>query len=183
MANTIQGFQNRFTNQTLNARPKLKMTTRRSQIWTYHRAFIKRVSIVSNTSMVDADIEVPWFRVRWPTSLKKATRWTNLLSPSAINYVMFYWSVPYAENFHGGGFIQWHRVVICICCALFVTSQFDVIVLFPNQRFSEVRWQNMHVFLYIHSPYFMCHCTEYNLLALQVRLSEENAPNATIHSS
>jgi len=24
----------------------------------------------------------------------------------------------------------------------------------------------MHVFLYIHSPYFMCHCTEYNLLAL-----------------
>jgi len=84
MANTIQGFQNRFTNQTLNARPKLKMTTRRSQIWTYHRAFIKRVSIVSNTSMVDADIEVPWFRVRWPTSLKKATRWTNLLSPSAI---------------------------------------------------------------------------------------------------
>jgi len=48
-------------------------------------------------------------------------------------------SVAYAENFHEGGFIQWHRVVICICCALFVTSQFDVIVLFPNQRFSEVR--------------------------------------------
>jgi len=82
-----------------------------------------------------------------------------------------------------GGFIQWHRVVICVCCALFVTSQFDVIVLFANQRFSEVRWHNMHVFLYIHSPYFMCHCTEYNLLALQVRLSEENTPNATIHSS
>jgi len=38
-----------------------------------------------------------------------------------------------------GGFIQWHKVVICICCALFVTSQFDVIVLFPNIRFSEVR--------------------------------------------
>jgi len=26
----------------------------------------------------------------------------------------------------------------------------------------------------------MCHCTEYKLLALQVRLSEENTPNATI---
>jgi len=26
-----------------------------------------------------------------------------------------------------GGFIQWHMVVICIWCALFVTSQFDVI--------------------------------------------------------
>ena len=87
------------------------------------------------------------------------------------------------RKFSWGGFIQWDRVVICICCALFVTSQFDVIVLFPNQRFSEVRWHNMHVFLYIHSPYFMCHCTEYNLLALQVRLSEENTPYATIHSS
>jgi len=79
-----------------------------------------------------------------------------------------------------GVFIQWHRVVICICCALFVTSQFDVIVLFPNQRFSEVRWHNMHVFLYILSPYFMCHCTEYNLLALQVRLSEENTVHRTL---
>jgi len=38
----------------------------------------------------------------------------------------------------------------------------------------------MHILLYIHSPYFMCHCTEYNLLALQVRLSEENTyTNAT----
>ena len=87
------------------------------------------------------------------------------------------------RKFSWGGFIQWHRVVICICCALFVTSQFYVIVLFLHQRFSEVRWHNMHVLLYIHSPYFMCHCTEYNLLALQVRLSEENTPNATIHSS
>jgi len=26
----------------------------------------------------------------------------------------------------------------------------------------------------------MCHCTEYKLIALQVRLSEENTPNATI---
>ena len=47
-------------------------------------------------------------------------------------------SVAYAENFHGGVFIQWHRVVICIWCALFVASQFDVMVLFPNQGFGEV---------------------------------------------
>ena len=73
----------------------------------------------------------------------------------------------------GGGFIQWHRVVICIWCALFVTSQNDIIVLSPNQRFGEVCWHNMHIFLYIHS-YFMCQCTEYKLLELQVRLSEEN---------
>jgi len=32
----------------------------------------------------------------------------------------------------------------------------------------------MHIFLH---PYFMCHCTEYKLLSLQVRLSEENTLN------
>ena len=43
-----------------------------------------------------------------------------------------------------------------------------------NQPFGEVCWHNMHIFLYIHSSYFMCQCTEYKLLELQVRLSEEN---------
>jgi len=47
------------------------------------------------------------------------------------------YAVAYAENFHGG-FIQWHMVVICICCALLGTSQFDVIFMFPNKRFGEV---------------------------------------------
>jgi len=32
----------------------------------------------------------------------------------------------------------WWTVVIYIWCALFVTPQFDVIFLFPNQRFGEV---------------------------------------------
>jgi len=31
----------------------------------------------------------------------------------------------------------WQMVVICIWCALFVTSQFDIIFMFPNQRFGE----------------------------------------------
>jgi len=39
-------------------------------------------------------------------------------------------------------------VVICIWCALFVTSQFDVIFMFPNQRFGEVFWHNMHIRLH-----------------------------------
>jgi len=46
--------------------------------------------------------------------------------------------VAYAENFHGGIFIQWYNVVICIWCPLFVTSQFDVMFMFPNQRFGDV---------------------------------------------
>ena len=35
-----------------------------------------------------------------------------------------------------GGLVQGHTVVIL--CALFVTSQFDVIFMFTNQRFDEV---------------------------------------------
>jgi len=46
-----------------------------------------------------------------------------------------------------GAFIQWHMVVICIWGALFVTSQFDVIFMFPNQGFGEVCWHNKHIFL------------------------------------
>jgi len=41
-------------------------------------------------------------------------------------------AVAYAENFHGG-FIQWHMAVMCIWCALFVTSQFDVIFMFSSE--------------------------------------------------
>jgi len=43
-----------------------------------------------------------------------------------------------------GGFIQWHMVVICVWCALFVTSQFDVIFMFS----SEVCWHNRHYLLH-----------------------------------
>ena len=34
------------------------------------------------------------------------------------------------------------------------------------------------IFFYTHSPYFMCHCTEYRLSVLQVRISEVNKLNA-----
>jgi len=34
-------------------------------------------------------------------------------------------------------------------------------------------------YTYTHSPYSICHCTEYILSALQVRISEENELNAT----
>ena len=85
--------------------------------------------------------------------------------------------MAYAEKFHGGGLVQGHMVVICFWCALFATSQFDVISMFPNQRFGDVCWHNMY--FYIHSPHFMCHCTEYKLSSLQVRLSKKNKFNAT----
>ena len=44
-------------------------------------------------------------------------------------------------QFSWGWLIQWHVVVICIWCALFVTSQFDVIFMFANQRFTIYNWK------------------------------------------
>ena len=41
-------------------------------------------------------------------------------------------AVSCTEKFNGGCFYQWHMVVICILCSLFVTSQFVVILMFPN---------------------------------------------------
>jgi len=63
-------------------------------------------------------------------------------------------------------------VVICIWYPLFVTSQFDVIFMFPNQRFGKVSGHNMRILLSA-LPLF------YKLSALQVRISEENKHNAT----
>ena len=35
------------------------------------------------------------------------------------------------------------------------------------------------IFFYTHSSHIMCHCTEYKLSAIQIRISEENKLNAT----
>jgi len=48
-----------------------------------------------------------------------------------------------------------HLVVICVWCALFMTSQFDVIFMFPNQRYDEVRWHDMHVILHALSLFYV----------------------------
>ena len=56
--------------------------------------------------------------------------------------------VAYAENSHGVGFIQWYMVVICVWCPLFVTSQYDVMFMFPNQQFGEVFWHNTQFLLH-----------------------------------
>jgi len=69
-------------------------------------------------------------------------------------------------------------MVISISCALFVTSQFDVILHFQTNVLAKFV-DTLCMFFYTHSPYFMCHCTKYELSALQARISEENKLNAT----
>jgi len=87
-------------------------------------------------------------------------------------------SVAYAENFHEGGSfsgIWWsfvfgvlslwrHNLTSCSC------FQADVLA-----RFADI----IGTLFYKHSPYFVCHCTENKLSALQVTISTENKLNAT----
>jgi len=69
--------------------------------------------------------------------------------------------------------IWWSFGVCCLWChnlTSFPCFQTNVLA-----KFVDIRC----IFFYIHSPYFMCHCTEYKLSALQVRISEKNKLNAT----
>jgi len=88
-----------------------------------------------------------------------------------------HWAVAYAENFHGGGLVQGHMVVICIWCALFVTSQFDVISMFPNQRFGDVCWHNMHIFLHPLPLFYVSLRWIFNLIYLFMSRHEVHSMN------
>jgi len=63
-------------------------------------------------------------------------------------------------------------------CALYVASQFDVIFMFPNNILDKFV-DTICIFFCTRSLYFMCHCTEYKLSALQARIWEETTINAT----
>jgi len=52
-----------------------------------------------------------------------------------------------------------------------VTSQFDVMFMFPNQRLAKFV-DIIGIFFYTHSLCFMCHCTDYKLVELHVRVLE-----------
>jgi len=66
-------------------------------------------------------------------------------------FVQCFWWLPvaYAENFLMGCF---HSVAygchLHLVCALCVSSQFDVIFIFPNQRFGEICWHDRHILLH-----------------------------------
>jgi len=87
-------------------------------------------------------------------------------------------AVAYAENFHGG---VWFKVIWWLFA-------FDVRCLWRHNLTSFPCFQTnvlakfvdiVCIFFYIHSTYYICLCTEYELSALQVRLSGKNKLNAT----
>ena len=114
------------------------------------------------------------------TTINSCSKMTQNIKQWAFSRTCFktIWTTGVRRKFSWVGFVEWHMVVIGIWCALFVTSQLTSYSCFQTNllaKFVDI----ICIFFYIHSPYFMCHCTEYKLLALQVRISEENALNAT----
>ena len=91
-------------------------------------------------------------------------------------------SKAHAKNFHGGFFIQWHVVVICIWFELFVTSQFDVIFMFSNQHFGEGCCHNMHIILFY--THFILRVIVLNIKYQRSKLGHRRKIHSTLrHSS
>ena len=71
-----------------------------------------------------------------------------------------------------GVFIQLHMVVICIWCALFVCRHNLALSSFFQTNVFANLVDMIGIFFYTHSPYFVCHCTEFKLSALQAGILE-----------
>ena len=85
--------------------------------------------------------------------------------------------MAFAENFHGGVLVQGHRWPFLFGVRCLWRHNLTSFTCFQTNllgKFVDI----ICTFFYIHTPYFMCHCTEYKLWALQVRLSEKNNINA-----
>jgi len=84
-------------------------------------------------------------RSGWKSSLQYTTV-LNITATAIAPSMRMLFPEAYAENFLGGGLVQGHMVVICIWCALFVTSQFDV--MFQTNVLAKFVDIIMHIFLH-----------------------------------
>jgi len=69
----------------------------------------------------------------------------------------------------------------CIWCSLFVTSQFDIISMFPNQRFGEVSWHN-NAYFSITTPLISCDIA-LNISYQRSKLGYRRKMNSTLRRS
>ena len=86
--------------------------------------------------------------------------------------------MAYAENFHGGvsfNGIWWSFVFGVLSLWRHNLTSYSCFPTNVLAKFVDI----IGIFFYTHSPYFMCHCTECKLSALQVTISEENKLNVT----
>jgi len=67
---------------------------------------------------------------------------------------------------------QWRKGVILTGYTLFVTSQYDVMFTFANQRFGEVCWHNLHIVLHALSLLVVVQCvTAMNIIISAFQVS------------
>ena len=114
----------------------------------------------------------PWLRV-WPYATYKYTAW---ISCKCLLHSDQQWRTQ--KNFIGGVSFSgiWWTFVLGVRSfwrnnlTSYSCFQTNVLAKFVDK---------ICIFFYTHSPYFMCHCTEYEQSVLQVAISEENKLNAT----
>ena len=82
------------------------------------------------------------------------------------------------RKFSWGGLVQRHRWSFVFGVRCLWRHNLTSFPCFQTNVFAKFV-DAICILFYIHSPYFMCHCTEYKLSALQVRISEKNKIKAT----
>ena len=87
--------------------------------------------------------------------------------PHATLNPALYWAVGYGGHYYG--------------CALFVTSQYDVILTSFNKQFGEVRWHNMHIILHALSLLVVKQCV--TTLHINYQRSKLDDRSKTQHST
>jgi len=95
--------------------------------------------------------------VQTPSHRVHRTKQTVECRPG-IPTILWPCTIGVRRKFSWGGFVQWHIVVIFIWCGLFVTSQFDVVFMFPSKVLATFV-DTICIFFHAHSPYFICYCT------------------------
>ena len=118
-------------------------------------------------------------------------RWHSILHFDEIldqTAIFFWWFQPVFSScgvrrkFSWGGLVHGRMVAICIWCALFVTAQFYITSMFPNQHFGEVCWHNMHIFS-TSTPFILC-VIALNINYQRSKLGYRRKINSTLrHSS
>jgi len=116
-----------------------------------HRLFAG-VTLILHKSQVHCSDVMQW----WPCGSLMSSGVRRKVSWGEFWFKVIWWSF-------GVRFLWRHNLTSFSCFQTNVLAKFVDIIC---------------IFLYIHSPYFMYHCTEYKLSTLQVRLSEKNKLNA-----
>ena len=125
---------------------------------------------------------IPVMRFQWRVWLTEISLYwqcqTKFKQALCVSCFLAWCGQRRTQKFCMGGFIQWLMVAKFGVRSLWRHNLKSYLIFQSNDlaKFVDVICM---LFYHTHSPYFMCHCTEYKLSAIKVRISEENKLNST----